>query len=150
MKRNLAWLSVGLFLLAGMAPGQGIALKKDAVVYFGSASNTTAPATIDLEKVREATPEWKTIQADGVKKGSARYKLLIAEMDKRIRAAVKSAAGHASHDLVVSKGDVEDARGKDLVDLTAEVISRLDSLAADETTREESLTGAAGLLPSSA
>ena|ERR1041384_4801971 len=148
MKRNLAWFGIGLFVLLGPAPAQGVGLKKDAVVYCGSASNTTAPACIDEEKVRDATPEWKTIQSEGVKKGTARYKLLVADMHKRIRAAVKAAAGHTSHDLVVNRGDVEDARGKDVVDLTSEVIARLEQ-SEGAPMLEESLTGGAGMLPSS-
>jgi hypothetical protein len=149
MKRNLAWFGIGLFVCLGALPAQGVGLKKDAVVYCGSASNSTAPAAIDDDKVREATPEWKTIQSEGVKKGTARYKLLIAEMDKRIRAAVKAAAGRTSHDLVVNKGDVEDARGKEVADLTADVIARLETMAAPLTMLEESLTGETGALPSS-
>jgi hypothetical protein len=148
MKRNLAWFGIGWLVLLGAAPAQGVGLKKDAVVYCGSASNTTAPATIDDEKVRDATPEWKTIQSEGVKKGTARYKLLVADMHKRIRAAVKAAAGHTSHDLVVNRGDIEDARGKEVADLTAEVIARLEQ--SDGTAMlEESLTGETGVLPSS-
>lgn len=150
MKRNLAWLGLCLFVLGAVAPAQGVALKKDAVVYFGSASNTTAPASIDEEKVKEATQEWKTIQSEGVKKGTARYKLLVAEMDKRIRTAVKAVAGSASHDLVVGKGGVENARGKDVADITAEVIGKLEAMPERVGTLEESLTGGAGLLPSSA
>src|SRR5256885_16403086 len=47
MKRNLAWFGIGLFVFLGAIPAQGVALKKDAVVYCGCASNSTAPATID-------------------------------------------------------------------------------------------------------
>jgi hypothetical protein len=41
-------------------------LKRGAVVYHGSASNTTAPATIEETTVRDATPEWRKIQAEGI------------------------------------------------------------------------------------
>lgn len=127
MSQQLGRIAMVLFLLAGGLLGQ-VTLKQGAVVYFGTATKTTAPASIDEDKVREATPEWKTIQAEGVKKGSARYKLLIAEMEKRIREAVRAAAEHSSNDLVVRSGDVEDAKGKEVADLTSEVISQIDSL----------------------
>lgn len=110
-------------VLAGSAVAQ-VALKEDAVVYFGSAANTTAPATVDEARVREATPEWRTISAEGVKPGSARYRLLIADMEKRIRSAVKVAAGELGRDLVVRSGDIEDQRGKDVVDLSDGVIGK--------------------------
>lgn len=100
-------------------------LKQDAVVYTGSASNTSAPATIDEAKVREATTEWQTIQAEGVRRGSARYMLLVAEMEKRIRDAAQKAAASASKDLVVRSGDISNQRGKIVADLTSGVIANL-------------------------
>lgn len=112
------------WLLSGLLAAQ-IDLNSDAVVYVGSAANTTAPASIDETKVKEATTEWQTIQAEGVRPGSARYRLLAAEMDKRIREAVKNAASAASKDLVVRSGDVSNAQGKEIVDLTDKVIAKL-------------------------
>ena len=102
-----------------------VELKKDAVVFSGNASNTSAPATMDEAKVRRATTEWQTIEADGVKRGSARYLLLVAEMDKRIRSAAQKAASGASKDLVVRAGDIANARGKTVADLTDDVIANL-------------------------
>jgi len=100
-------------------------LKQDAVVYFGSASNTSAPATIDETKVRKATPEWQKIQAEGVRRGSARYILLMGEMDNRIRSAALKVAGSTGKDLIVRKGDISDAKGKTVVDVTAKIIRDL-------------------------
>lgn len=62
--------------LAGSAVAQ-VTLKRGAVVYQGSASNTSAPASIDETKVRDATKEWKKIQADGIDVDSAQGKQLI-------------------------------------------------------------------------
>ncbi|MBK8100840.1 MAG: hypothetical protein IPK26_27450 [Planctomycetes bacterium] len=117
-----AWSLAGL--LAGLVHAQ-VTLNGDAVVYFGAAANTSAPASIDETKVKEATTEWQTIQAEGVRPGSARYRLLAAEMDKRIREAVKNVAAGASKDLVVRSGDVANAQGKEIVDLTDKVIAKL-------------------------
>lgn len=125
MHRHLVALGLVLVFLVGSAAAQ-VGLRQGAVVYFGSASNTSSPASLDDAKVRDATPEWRTIQAEGVKRGSARYQLLMAEMDKRIREAVRAAAGRAGRDMVVRKGDVDDARGKDVQDLTDAVIANLD------------------------
>ena len=109
------------------AAQQGVDLKRGAVVYFGSAHKTTAPATIDFDQVRAETPEWQKIQSDGIRKGSGRYRLLITKMDKRIRVAARETIGDTSNDLVVREGDISNARGKDVEDLTDEVIERLDS-----------------------
>lgn len=121
---RLTSLCLGLLISAACAVAQ-VDLRSDAVVYFGSASNTSAPAVIDEQKVREATPEWQTIQAEGVRRGSARYMLLVAEMDRRIRTAAQSAATSASKDLVVRSGDITNANGKSSVDLTNDVIAKL-------------------------
>jgi hypothetical protein len=118
-------LFLAVVCLPSAAAAAQVELKPDAVTYFGSASNTSAPATIDEAKVREATPEWQTIQADGVRRGSARYILLVAEMDKRIRDAAQKAAADASKDLVVRSGDISNARGKTAADLTTQVIAKL-------------------------
>lgn len=121
-------LTLLLFLLVGVAVGSlraQVDLKSDAVVYFGSATNTTAPAMVDEDKVREATAEWQTIKSEGVRKGSARYKILMAEADKRIRQAVRDVASTHSKDLVVRSGDVTNAKGKDVADITSEVVEKL-------------------------
>jgi Skp family chaperone for outer membrane proteins len=80
---------------------------------------------IDEARVRRATAEWQTIEAEGVRRGSARYMLLMSDMDRRIRNAVHKAAADASKDLVVRQGDVSDRKGRPVVDLTDEVIARL-------------------------
>jgi Skp family chaperone for outer membrane proteins len=121
---RIARLAAALLISAACALAQ-VELKSDAVVFFGSASNTSAPATIDEQRVREATPEWKTIQSEGVRRGSARYRLLMAEMDKRIRDAARNAASSSSKDLVVRKGDIDDDQGKTVADLTSDVIANL-------------------------
>lgn len=113
--------------LAVSAPAQGIEAKRGAVVLFGSTSNTTRPATIDMDRVEKETPEWETIRSEGVRKGSARYEILVAQMHKRIKAACKAAAEGDGVDCVVRHGDVKDAHGLDVVDLTDSVIDSLET-----------------------
>lgn len=122
--QRLAVLAVWTFLVSAL--GAQVDLKQEAVVYFGNGANTGAPAAIDEDRVRDATPEWQTIQAEGVRRGSARYNLLVGEMDKRIRAAVRAAAAEKGNDLVVRSGDITDAKGKAVADLTADVIGKLN------------------------
>lgn len=124
ISKRLTGICLALALGATCALAQ-VEVKSDAVVYFGSASNTSAPAVIDEQKVREATTEWQTIQAEGVRRGSARYMLLVGEMDRRIRAAARTAASNASKDLVVRSGDITNDNGRTAVDLTSDVIANL-------------------------
>ncbi len=105
-----------------------VVLSRKAVIYSGSAARTTAPATIDFKAVRKATPEWKTILAEGVRSGSGRYKLLITQMDKRIRAAVKQVAADKGSDLVVREGDIQDKKGQTVTSLTDAVIEDLEDV----------------------
>jgi hypothetical protein len=120
-------VALGL-LLAGFAPAQGIEVRSGGVVMHGSTSNTTRPATIKLRQVEKETPEYETIKTDGVRKGSARYELLIAKMHKRIKKACKAAAEAANHDCVLRAGDVKDDRGLHVADLTDDVIEQLESV----------------------
>ena len=121
---SLVRCALAITFVTSLALAQ-VDLKQDAVVFTGSASNTSAPATIDESKVKHATPEWQTIEGEGVRRGSARYILLSAEMDKRIRDAAKKAATAESKDLIVRSGDVLNNRGKTVADLTDKVIANL-------------------------
>jgi hypothetical protein len=126
MRTNLI---VSLFLttfLAATASAQ-VSLKKKAVVYVGSAANTTAPATLVAKKVRSATPEWKKIKSDGIDPDSARGKQLITKMNKRIRKAVKAVADSESRDMVTRKMDLRDDQGREVVDLTDLVIAEIEA-----------------------
>ena len=100
-------------------------MKKGAVVYHGSASNTTAPASIDETKVRDASKEWQKIQSEGIALDSAQGKQLMAQMHTKIREAVKEVATAESRDMVTKAGDITDKQGRDVVDLTDKVVAKL-------------------------
>ena len=102
-----------------------VTVKKGAVVYVGSASNTTAPATVEETKLRDATPEWKKIQADGIDPDSAQGKQLLTKMNTRISKAVKDVAETEKRDMVTRKDDISDKKGRDVVDLTDKVVAKL-------------------------
>lgn len=116
-------LAVAL-LFAGSLAAQ-VTVKRGAVVYTGSASNTSAPATVDETKVKEATKEWQKIQDEGIDVGSAQGKQLVAQMNTKIREAVKDVATAESRDMVTRSGDISDKQGRDVVDLTDKVIAKL-------------------------
>ncbi|MBL8750849.1 MAG: hypothetical protein JNK78_16935 [Planctomycetes bacterium] len=110
--------------LAGSLAAQ-VTVKKGAVLYVGSASNTSAPATINETKVKEATKEWQKIQSEGIDPDSAHGKQLITQMNNSIRDAVKAVASSEGRDLVTRSGDITDRQGRDVVDLTSKVIDKL-------------------------
>ena len=129
MKRT--WrLAFAAFLAFGAValPAQGVKLTSGPIVFCGSASNCTKPATVRYEEVRDATPEWQTIESDGVRKGSARYTLLTARMGQRMKAAADTVARNEGHDLVVNEEGIEDARDLEVADITDQVVQALDSV----------------------
>jgi hypothetical protein len=117
-------LAAAFLLLAAPLVAQ-VGVKKGAVVYHGSASNTSAPATIDETKVKEATAEWKKIQAESIDTASAHGKQLLAQMNTRIREAVKAVAEAEGRDMVARKDDINDKQGRDVIDLTDKVVTKV-------------------------
>lgn len=120
-------LIVGLFLsaiLSATASAQ-VTLRKGAVVYTGSAANTTAPAVVNEKKVRAATPEWQKIVDEGIDPQSARGKQLITRMNLRIKQAIESIADSESKDMVTRKKDLKDDRGRTVIDLTSKVVAKI-------------------------
>ena len=120
-------LIVGLFLsaiLSATASAQ-VTLRKGAVVYTGSAANTTAPAVVNEKKVRAATPEWQKIVDEGIDPQSARGKQLITRMNLRINQAIESIADSESKDMVTRKKDLKDDRGRTVIDLTSKVVAKI-------------------------
>lgn len=115
-------LVLGVLVAAAAAQ---VGLKRGAVVYHGSASNTSAPATIDEMRVRDATPEWKKMQAEGIDADSAQGKQLVVQMNNRIREAVKAVATTESRDMVARKDDITDKQGREVMDLTDKVVSKV-------------------------
>lgn len=113
------------FVLAAAPVVAQVGVKKGAVIYHGSPSNTSAPAVIQDAKVKEATAEWKKIQAEGIDKDSAHGKQLLVQMNNRVREAVKLVAEAESRDMVARKDDITDKQGRDVIDLTDKVVSKL-------------------------
>ncbi len=131
MSRTTHWMFCNALsatlLLTSVGLAQGIQTKRDATVLYGSAANCTRPATIRYDRVKKFTPEWKTIRSEGVRKGSARYDLLVSNMNTRIKEAAMDAAEKESCDCVVHQGDIKNANGLKVQDLTGKVVEELDS-----------------------
>jgi hypothetical protein len=128
MRLGQALTILAFFLgLAAVLPAQRPEIKSTAEVLFGSTANCTQVATIDYAKVAMATVEYQTIKSEGIQKGSARYDLLAAEMQKRIKEACKAAAQASGCDCVVRSSDVSTEKGGKVVDLTDDVIGKLGS-----------------------
>ena len=108
-------------LLCAALVGQGVQLKADAQVLYGAAAKCSQPASVDFCRLKKLTPEWKLIKSEGVDRGSARYDLLMEDLNKRIKRLVADAAKTAGKDCVLRKGDIENANGLTVVDLTEQI-----------------------------
>lgn len=106
---------------------QGVTLKADARVLYGNAERCTQPALVDYQKIKKLTPEWKLIKADGIDKGSARYELLIEDMNKRIQRICAEVAKTLGKDCILRRGDVESEKGLVVSDITDDVVAKLES-----------------------
>ena len=106
----------------GKAGGPGVRLKADAVVYAGSPVFCSCPAVFDYNRVREATPEWRTIRDENVRPGSARHALLTAAMHERIVNCAQALARRTGNDLIVRRGDIDTDNGLEVADVTAEML----------------------------
>ena len=127
-RMRVMWVAaLAACLSTAAAAAQGLELKSDADVLFGNADNCTRPAQIVYKKVRDKTPEWKTIRAEGVDAGSARYDILVERMEARIKRVVKALAKAEGCDCVVRKKDVVDTRGLDVIDITDDAVKKLES-----------------------
>tara|TARA_R110002096_G_scaffold14563_12_gene50515 strand:+ start:1958 stop:2380 length:423 start_codon:yes stop_codon:yes gene_type:complete len=105
----------------GAGDSRGVVLIRDAQTLFGTAAYCSSPATIDLAKAEAATPEGREIAVANVARGSARYRLLRSAMHIRLVAVCSQVARRDGFDLVVRDGDIADARGLAVGDLTAGV-----------------------------
>ena len=106
-------------------PGAGVRLVRGAQELVGSAAFCSRPATVGRDKVEQATPEAKELQRDAVPLGSARYRLIRSRMNSRIVRVCTEVARDEGRDLVVCVGDIADARGLQVQDLTALVLAAM-------------------------
>ena len=112
---------------ATSASAQGIEVKRSASVLYGSASACTQPAVIDYDDVKKKTPEWKTIRSEGVRPGSARYSLLMSELDQRVQRLCQRVAQDEGRDCVVRKGEIKNDHGLEVADLTDKVVEAVEN-----------------------
>jgi Skp family chaperone for outer membrane proteins len=82
------------------------------------------PALVDAKTVFAATPEYKKIKSDSIKKESAEYRLLISGASSRFKNAVKRVMSLGGYDLVAETGAITVA-GRSLPDVTQEVVDNL-------------------------
>lgn len=104
-----------------------VKLDRDKVRH-GNASKFDAKGTAKVATVRSSDvyaeiPAYKTIQKEGLEKGSARYNQLIREATKAYKAALKKVAKDGSYVLIVEEGGISGY--SHVTDATADIIAAL-------------------------
>lgn len=84
---------------------------------------TAKVATLRSTDVYAEIPAYKTIQKEGVEKGSARYNQLMREATKAYKAALKKVAQDGSYVLIVEEGGISGY--SHVTDATADIIAAL-------------------------
>jgi hypothetical protein len=124
---RLAEAEAGQLAVCAVRQGSGIKVKRENVLW-GSVRKCRSPAEVDMKKALAATPEAKKIKDRGIAKGSAKYLILMAKANKRVRRIVKEVAVNDSRDCVVKKDSIK-ANPKKLtvVDLTDKVVEAIEN-----------------------
>ena len=93
-------------------------------VTTGKVVEKVKPALVDSKRIFDATPEYKRIADENIKKGTAEHKLLVTAASRRFKNAIRRVISLNGYDLVAETGAVTVA-GKTLPDITKEVIDNL-------------------------
>lgn len=104
---------------------QGVSMKKGAKVFYGEPSTCSRPATIRFDELKESTDEWKRIQSEGIKEGSATYIILMNTINTKINNAVKDYCKNAVYDMACEEGSIKNSNGLPVNDITDDILPNL-------------------------
>ncbi len=94
-------------------------------IYYGNPDAFRAPAVVKASTVIKGTADYKTIQKEGVKKGTPRYEHLMEKATGTFKTVLGETAKALGKDLVGEIGAIV-IKGKAPVDITAKVVARLN------------------------
>jgi hypothetical protein len=104
---------------------QGVVMKKAAEVYYGEPSTCSRPATIEFDTLKKVTDEWKRIESEGIKEGTATYTLLMNAIRTKINNAVADFCLSSGHDMVCEEGHIKNSNGLNVEDVTTDILPNL-------------------------
>jgi len=118
----LAGFVAAVVLVAGVSASAGIDRSK---VYLGNPESFNSPAEINASEVFEAIPEYRQIRQEKISPDDARYWLLMNKANKRFYRALKTVSKTCGYDLIAEIGTIGVYRGKNVPDVTGDVILAL-------------------------
>ena len=72
-------------------------------IYFGDPKAFDSPAGVIMEKIIQATPEYKEIRKKKVKPGTGKYLILLSKATDRAMGAIAEVAEEQQYDLIAAK-----------------------------------------------
>ena len=73
-------------------------------IFFGTPASFDTPAEVHIDSVIAATPEYKEIQSEKLKKGTGKYWILVSKATDRAIEAVSNLGTDTNYDLITERG----------------------------------------------
>lgn len=101
-------MAVLLALCCALAAGAKYSIPSDALdaskVYWGQADAFDKPAEVKYEKIVQATPEYKELKKDKIKRGTGRYWILLSKASDRAVGLIAKVGQETDYDLIAAEG----------------------------------------------
>lgn len=95
-------------------------------IYHGNATSFETPASVKIEDVIKATPEYAKIKSEKLDRGNGKYWILISEATDRATAAISAVAEDSDYDLIAADGYLDGLKPAIAsVDITESVLKKL-------------------------
>ena len=95
-------------------------------IFFGDPKAFDSPAAVDIQTIIEATPEYQEIKKDKIKRGTAKYWILLSKATDRAIEAIAGVAEDEAYDLIAARDYLKDLKPKVAAeDITKTVIENI-------------------------
>lgn len=96
-------------------------------IFHGNAKSFEKPASVKVEDVIKATPEYHQIKKEKLDRGSGKYWILISKATDKATQAISDVAEDSEYDLIVVDGYLDGLKPPIAsVDITKEVLKKLE------------------------
>ena len=125
---GFAALALGL-LASSASAGYGIPEDQlDAQkVYYGNSEAFETPASVKIEDVLKATPEYDEIKKKKIERGTGKYWILVSQAQERSKQAIAEVGKESDYDLICEDGYLDELEPAiPSVDVTESVLEKLE------------------------
>ncbi len=95
-------------------------------IFFGDPKAFDSPAAVDIQTIIETTPEYQEIKRDKIKRGTAKYWILLSKTTDRAIEAIADVAKDEGYDLIAARDYLKDLKPKVAAeDVTKTVVKKI-------------------------